>query len=399
MKCEDIIKDVEKTQEFDSICIGVARKLILPAGFEVEISKRIKDGWYNAVKVQDNCIVDVRNDDPAPVIPPPCSPVPAPCGGGGSGSVAISPDSGNLLTSKGNGLYAGVSMLAGTGVSVSGTGAPADPIIISFSGGGSGGSTNIVTPKGGGVESSKIGDIVSLTLEEVPDISGVYKGFEIDGYGRVVAFSEAEDDSTNYIAGEGIEFEEKGPTTTINMEYVLPSSIEVNAGGQTLELDRTGRVVSINPINNPNLRPGEYLARNIERVGVAADGTVTSLTLKETPSPIDGLPVSFTRVFTGTRDEDILNFGTDIPGDIAIEIFSSAITLASGTVPPVLSLSGLSVQINSTTLPVYIVANGHALVTSQAVYSAGAVEVMLRYPQEVKTPTLIRVSQGVIHEA
>lgn len=398
--CEVVIKDCETDikNEYKRVCVGVARSLVVSPDVEVEVNKTIKDGWYNAIYVENNCITDVRVEDKVTISAPACSPVPAPCGGGSGGSVTISADRGNLLSSTATGLFAGVSVKAGAGVSVTGTGTPAEPITISVdSSTGGGGVTSITAPADGGINATVIGSIVSLSLQPTGVVSGKYGKFTINSKGQIVDIDETstDGDDVEYVAGNGVEFEVNGPIATINLSQTIPQSFTYVVPGYEVDVDINGRVVRADKIAPPAGLAGTYTIAEIDQIVLGDFGSVIGVTKKDNSNRILEVPAAVTRAFNGSRDEDVLDINLAIPGAISLDIYSSEIKLNSTSTPPYMSMSAISVYINNISVPVYVVASGHAIVTSPTVYGVGTLEVTIRYNDVIRSVSVVRATQEV----
>lgn len=395
-KCEVVIKETEKQKEYKRVCVGVARSLVVDTDVEVEINKPIADGWYNKFYVENNCIVDVGNEEPITIAAPPCSPTPAPCtsgcGSGSGGDVSISSYRGNLLSIRNDGLFASVHCVAGAGVSIAGNGTEANPIVISMSSDNSS-QVTLVAPALGGIDLTQVGNSYSLSLAPTGIVSGSYGRFNVNSFGQIVGYDETstDDEPLTYTAGEGIDIVEQAPIATIGLEQILPASINFNVPGYQMSLDLTGRVVAYTPAPKLEGVEGTHPIAGIESISINDVGTVVAVTKKEVLSDEFDVPRTTTRAFGGNREEDLVDMELRIPGSITVDIYSSEIV---GTPPyPSMSMSDVTVLINNISVPVYIVRAGHAIATAPTRYGGGGIEILVRYKDVISTPSIVRVTQ------
>lgn len=223
----------------------------------------IPDGVYTQFTVQNGCIITAGQADISTYTSTPCAPIPNPCdcfnssGTVSGGTVQISSSQPNLsrLDSSGR-LLTTLSVMAGPGISVMGTGAIGNPLIITATGSsGSSISSGVYLISGDtALEVSGTGIATDpYIVEHKPhDLSTTFiKGMQFDVYGHLVSYTEpdaVDDTVTAVIAGAGISVDRNQRTgvVTVGLEKpVKPATGSYTIGDYTILLDDYNRIYSI----------------------------------------------------------------------------------------------------------------------------------------------------------
>lgn len=403
-KCEVVLQPGETPVETKKICLGISREMTVPADTEIRVVEPVNDGWYSKIQVKNNCIIGVGQTEVPPVVAPPCSPTPQPCGGGSGGGagVTISGDAGNTTVMRPDGLYSKTYIEAGTSISVAGSGTRSDPYRISSSGGSGGGSTTILTHQGSGIKATTVGDTVTLELEATGIDAGVHKGVTYNAFGQATGFSEAGDlEIPEFMAGQGIGIDKSIPgIVSIGLEPILPEEVDVSLGHIVLSFNTEGQLSDVNSTGAMKPEQGRYNARLLDFITIGADGQITELIMEPNGNFHKGLAVNMVGTFQSRREEDILNFNSTIPGVIVVEIFSPEVKASTGaggttTTYPRMSSSGMGVIINGKAATVIHLAEGHALARSNTAFEAGENEINVRYDSEIRSLAVVKVYQEI----
>lgn len=300
-------------EAFD-VCLGAGRSLHFDGNcFRVDGAVTIPDGWYSEVQIVNGCIVDAKQSELPVYTPAPCAPAAGPCGdntSGGSSMPPISPDACNLLSVNGGQLMAALHVTQGTGVTVSGCGSQNDPLRISASNSGDGGTVYLQssTPSALGVTGSgTLQDAFQVGLKESPLAPGEHGPFTTDAYGRVIGYNAAaSDDALTAISpGAGTEVAVLTPgVAQVNLTQTGVEAGQYLLGGYTLGVDENGRVTTA--AQTITLTAGTYTFGRYD-VAVNATGSITGITENSDADPL----LKFVGVFrSNAGDERVFSFET-----------------------------------------------------------------------------------------
>lgn len=217
------------------------------------------DGTYGKIVIVDGCIVDVLPADIPLYTSSPCAPVPCPCGDEGGSLPDPSPTVGNMFTYDASGRpLVRLSAQAGPGITITGAGTAADPLIIS---GTSAGSTvqyfrsgnDAITLTGAGTAANP------YTYTHVTRLSGSQGNYTFDDYGHLIEYNPSSGAGTinNILGGDGIQVSVEPSTGIATIALRDPVTVFTGVwrfGAYNVQLERN-RIV------------------NIERVVTAAAGT------------------------------------------------------------------------------------------------------------------------------
>lgn len=237
------------------------------------------DGVYSKIVIANGCIVSAELADIPLYTSSPCAPVPVPCdcdGGSGSGLPDPSPTVGNLFKYDASGRpLVKVSVVGGTGISVTGTGTSDDPIVI----------TN--TQQQQGQQYFRSGNsFIELTgtgaandpytFTHVLRMSGTYNGMVFDEAGHLIDYNapSGSTDVRGIVEGDGIKVDMNVATGIATISLADPTIIITGTyvlGGYELEFYRN-RLIRITRLIERTA--GDYLVR-------AADGGTYTLTYND----------------------------------------------------------------------------------------------------------------------
>jgi hypothetical protein len=206
-------------------------------GISTETVATLPNGVYNQFTLENGCITSATTT-PLPIYtPPPCIPVGL-SGSGGSGNVAISPNTSNLTTLAIDGLYTTIY----TDATLSGDGTINNPLkVVGGSGGGSGGSTSVVAGQGTTVTS--IGGAYSVSIAKSPLPSGTYNGITFNSLGIATAYSNQNNPSiVGVTAGNDIQASVTSNVATVGLSTTDASSNTWVLGGFNIKTTSGGRV-------------------------------------------------------------------------------------------------------------------------------------------------------------
>lgn len=307
-------KENKITCEPLDVCLGAGRRLTYDGYcFSVRGNVSIEDGWYTEVRYQDGCVVEARQA-PLPIYtPPPCAPVPEPCGGSGEGSVTLSPDTCNLSRWDAAGeLLTTVNLVAGSGVTISGCGSVNSPAVISAASSDS--HTYIVSGSPQQLQitgSGTITDSYILRMTDSPLAPGTYGGFTTDSFGRIVGYATPESSEiVGIVAGPGLDVNVTGGIATVALNNSGVVEGTYSFGGYDVQVDATGRMLDIaRTIATP---AGNYILGDYS-ITLTDTGSIAAI------NPVTTLPTaSFSRVYLGNRDTMVMQFTTTMPGKFRI---------------------------------------------------------------------------------
>lgn len=230
------------------------------------------DGSYTMFNVVNGCIVNPGVGDIPTYTPPYCNPNPGDCqqGGGGSGSVNISRQAGNIIINNGDGLYARCYVRAGPGIVVTGVGTVYDPYVVSGGTGGSG-IVNVVGRDGitATVDGNKVAYVGLMPTGVTP---GTFRGLTIGIDGRVYNY-DPNLDGAGVRAGRGLESHNEQDMVVIeHPSQNIPAAIR--AGVWDLAFNDSGHLTNANQAVAP-VADGCYTIGGTEVCLI--NGSVTSI--------------------------------------------------------------------------------------------------------------------------
>lgn len=336
------------------------------------------DGTYDTVTVVNGCITGYGHAVEPTYTPPYCNPLPANCqdtGGGGSGgggsTVTVSPMRGNLTTLLSSGLYTTVSIRAGDGVTVSGSGAASDPITISAAAQTDAGT--LVARNGlrlvPGANNEKY-----IEMEPSGVVAGVYGNITVDMYGRIKEITDGATASVG--AGTGLIATQQGDSVVIgHPTFNLPATARF--GGFNVAVNPSGHITDIS--RDVTVADGVY---NIGAYNVGIDeyGGVTSIAQRsDIPdaagafTTVDGKTVSYDitgRITAVTDPNAPVSPGTAAPPAPLRDMYRVTVTMLPA------AMANVSVEAYGNDLTVVATTGTHVIFTLPAyVATAGQVAV------------------------
>lgn len=233
------------------ICLGLGRDLIYRNGcLTVEYNNLVEDGWYSEFQIVNGCVVSARTSELPVYTPAPCAPEPTDCngGGGGTGSISLSPNACNLLTYSGNDLLARLHVEAGANVILSGCGTQNSPLNIAAATG----STGVVIGVGTALTLSVTGSGSSTNpyiISSQPSgvTPGNYLGFDVDTFGRITSFDPqgAGNAITGVANGIGTKATIAAGILTIDIVDTGVQTGSYVCGGWILTVDSRGQLIAV----------------------------------------------------------------------------------------------------------------------------------------------------------
>lgn len=271
---------VKEEQPDYSFCLPFGGKVVCTNGIvHVTAPTPPANGVYDTITISAGCITDVAKQEISPTVASPCAPLPTACDCDGTGSVAVSTQSGNLskLDATGN-LYTTVAFKAGTGIKITGIGTSANPITISASSTASKvfelqSANAAIVITGSGTASSPY-----TIKHKEGSTARTINGMSFDSFGHMTSYSAPSTSAgiKGIVGGTGIKaetatngictisFEE--PIHKLNNGFIL--------GGYTVTFDDYNRVINID--RTIRLTAGTYAFGNTN-VTVNAYGSITNI--------------------------------------------------------------------------------------------------------------------------
>lgn len=313
--CEEVIKEATASggcPEF-SVCLPFGGRLYSEGGcVNYEEGTPPPDGVYSKVVVSNGCIVGLELADLPLYTSSPCAPVPVPCdceGGGGSSLPDPSVTTGNLFQYDASGRpLVLLSARAGDGVSITGRGTSADPLIISSNPGESAGiqirGTNLITVEGDGSADApyRISHKTNGTAQSV-------MGMTFDDAGHLTGYTPSQESGVirGIIDGRGITVDTdtaKGIATVNLAEPLVKAQGDYTIGGYRLKVDANNIIYEIKQVID--FPAGVYRMGLID-VTVNEYGSITSVSILDESV----VSTSACRQFTGTATAREITFTTD----------------------------------------------------------------------------------------
>jgi hypothetical protein len=255
-----------------SICVGTNRLDWDGYALRVHQGSAMPDGEYTAFTVRDGCIVEAGQAPVPEYTPPPCVESPAPCSGE-TGAATVSPRAGNLTADTPTGLYTQVSVVNGLGITVTGTGASGDPIVISAPGSTgpiiSAGTPDIsvTTPTAG---------VIAIGLNSSGITPGTYAGITFNSRGIATAYSAPSVSAVQAVVGAGeVNGENVSGGVTISLKPTTAGGASYDIGGYSVAVSQGGVVSTVTRVIN--LPAGVY-SMGAYNVTVNGLGSITGIT-------------------------------------------------------------------------------------------------------------------------
>ena len=270
----------QKTQADFSFCLPFNGKVVCSNGIiSVTQPKPPADGVYNTVTISSGCITALGTQEVPSTVASPCAPIPTPCDCDGTGSTAVSTQSGNLtkLDATGN-VYTSISYKAGTGIKITGNGTTSSPLTISASTTASkvfelNSANAAITVTGSGTSSSPY----TIKHKESSSAQNI-NGMSFDKFGHLTSYS-APSTSTfikGIVGANGISSETaSNGIATISLEKPIhPINGGRVLGGYNVVFDDYNRVTNIT--RQITLTAGTYLFGTAS-VSINAYGSITAI--------------------------------------------------------------------------------------------------------------------------
>lgn len=208
---------------------------------------KLKDGTVYGVTYSDGQVVGLITEPPEmnPGVAP-CAPAPSNCPpGGGGGGVTVSPNPANLTTLTAQGIFTGLVVNGGNGVTVKGAGTVADPLVIT--GAGAGGANAPIYLGGQGISISQGSEpIISLDLKGAGGATGNSGNLTItDGLITNIA-DENTIGGVVVTGGNGVSVVDVNGNYQVSLENVVNKVAGRHTNGrQTVQVDSYGRVIEV----------------------------------------------------------------------------------------------------------------------------------------------------------
>ena len=332
-RCDSVmVKEAEKAQcEAFSFC--------LPFGAHVDYDGTCmhftpgtppEDGVYSKIVIADGCIVAAEKYEPPIYSGSPCAPVPNPCDCDGSGSGAMpdpSTQSGNLFQYDAAGRpLVKVTVNAGDGISITGNGTTASPLVISAKADSSIGiqyfksGNDALTLSGSGTRDNP------YTYTHKTGYQGSVSGMTFDAYGHLTGYEAPSTSGTinGVVGNDGIQVStdaSSGVATVTLADPAVPLKGDYQLGAYRVTLDDKNRIASMTRlITFPS---GEYVFGNY-RVAVDEYGLITGVESIQTAGIVN---TSASKKFTqNTGDMSrIMSFITGVASAFRISYKSATI--------------------------------------------------------------------------
>ena len=254
----------------------------------VERTRHTPDGTYTSVTVVDGCIVGYGYADEATYTPPYCNPNPTHCqesGTGVSSVTTVSPSPDNTLTQTSGGLFARTYVQGGTGVEVGGTGTINSPYVVSLSQTTTAVGTATVVGRNGLVSATDALGTTYVGLEESGVKTGVYDitdQFTVDRFGRIVSVEPRQDPLVT--AGAGLEANNQGDSVQIgHATNDIDNALVL--GAYNVGVTDTGHITSTE--RTIDISAGVYHV-GAYNIGLNEFGSVASITQRTDVMPSSG---------------------------------------------------------------------------------------------------------------
>jgi hypothetical protein len=179
----------------------------------------IPNGTYTSITYTNGCVTAVGQATCPGYTPPSCSEATTASSSGGA--VTVSPNAQNWLANTTAGLLVTPNIAAGTGITTTGSGTAADPLVISAAASSGGGSVVAVASTAGITVSGdgSAANHLSIGLVPTPLGAGTYSGFTVDAYGRV----------TNYTASSTVPITQIMQGTNITVTPISTGIVQISA--------------------------------------------------------------------------------------------------------------------------------------------------------------------------
>lgn len=228
-----------------TLCVGTSSLVWDGQVLSVNKGTPIEDGEYTSFTVRDGCIVGAGQAPVPEYTPPPCAEPPVPCGGGG-GSSEVSPQAGNLTTATLSGLYTGISIEEGVGITVDGTGTTGDPLIISAEA--SSGPTLVATTTEISISTPAPGTI-GIGLQPSGISAGTYAGITFNSRGIATGYTAPSASGLTGVTGVGeVGVEVTSGVAAVSLKAVEPGNSTFNVGAYSMKLSQGGTVTTMTQI-------------------------------------------------------------------------------------------------------------------------------------------------------
>lgn len=365
--CEEVIKEATASggcPEF-SVCLPFGGRLYSEGGcINYEEGTPPPDGVYSKVVISNGCIVGLELADLPLYTSSPCAPVPVPCdcdGGGGGAMPDPSVTTGNLFQydAAGRPLVL-LSARAGDGVSITGRGTAAEPLVISANPEESAGiqlrGTNLIIVEGDGSV-----DAPYRISHKTNGVAQSIMGMTFDDAGHMTGYTPSEESGVIHgvVDGRGITVDTdiKSGIATVNLaEPLVRAKGEYLMGGYTVEVDDNNIIYEVK--RSIDFPAGVY------RLGLV-DATINeygSIVATEA-LPTNIVSTSACRRFTGTSTAREITFTTDKISSFHIVYTGTALPTSMTAYVDGTAVSGLMIPTS---------ASSRFEAMTPALYSAGA---------------------------
>jgi hypothetical protein len=266
-----------------SFCLPLGGRLYAQDGcVRYEPGTPPKDGVYDRVVVENGCIAGLEGTTIPYYQAETCAPEPCSCSdSGGGGAVTVSPQSGNLSRLDASGaLLSTLTVQAGSGISISGTGSLRDPLIIK---------SNPSEAERTYVQSGNYGVTVTGSGTRAAPYSishntdgytGTINGMTFDQFGHLTSYSAPSSVNTvNAVIGKGhVEASTDNSTGVVTLTLADPMYIvdgTYRFGGYDVVIDAKNCISNITRV--VTITAGErYIG--VHRVYLTETGTIEDIT-------------------------------------------------------------------------------------------------------------------------
>jgi hypothetical protein len=276
--CEEKVVDAPpRSNSPFSVCFGTNTLHYDGRNLTLERGVSIPDGTYTAVVVRNGCIVEGSQAPVPEYTPPPCVEPPSPCDGSGT-DVVVSPLAGNLTRLMPSGLFTQDNIIGAGGVSVTGTGTPGDPKVISVTPG----AGPTITPANAHISvTNPAPNVIGIGMNPTGFSAGTYNGLIVDSYGIVTGYSPSTGGTITGVAGANeVDAIPSGSIVTVTLKPTAAGAATYVMGGYTMSFSQGG--VLTTATRNINIPAGTYVLGgynvNLNAYG-SVDGIVRTITL------------------------------------------------------------------------------------------------------------------------